>query len=266
MFVITEWFERYEVNDKGQPAKAGDKLRAGPLVYIRSKVHGHSQSAGFHAMQIKAGRLGYQVFGVFQKFLEISGNSGALTRGILLNHRGKPAEIGDLAHILRDDEKIIRHALEVLTDTTVGWMLEIDSVIFQEFQESQENWSAFLNTTQHNTIQHKSNQVSGKTRKKVSVAKKASKRFCAPPVEAVRDFVKQNPELNNVDPDNFFKSFNESGWVDTQGKPVKNWKLKLRTWSKMANERKGSSQAKSKEREWEEQKKNIEAQEKAGIL
>lgn len=37
MYVITEWIERYEVSDKGQPARPGDKLRVRPLEDIRNK-------------------------------------------------------------------------------------------------------------------------------------------------------------------------------------------------------------------------------------
>jgi len=67
----------------------------------------------------------------------------------------------------------------------------------------------------------------------VSCRRGRRRRFVPPTVEEVRGYVSANPELNNVDPANFVSYF-ESGdppWTDSQGKPVKSWKQKLRTWS-----------------------------------
>lgn len=156
MYVITEWFERYEVNDKGQPARRGDKLRASPLLYIRSKVHGHHQSAGFAAMQRLADKRGvraYEVFGVFHKLMEIAAAGPARTRGILLNHRGGPATLADLCHTLRETEETLGGVLDVLTDNSVGWIAEITWVTFPEFLEFQENWSVFYSNRIKGTTQ-----------------------------------------------------------------------------------------------------------------
>lgn len=136
MYVITEWLERYEVNDKGQPARRGDKLRVRPLEYIRSKVHGRSQGAGFLAMQTVAGERDYEVFGLFEKFLEIAGCEKGGRRGALLNHRGQPATIEELALTCRKPTERVKFALEVLTNSQVGWMVEIDSAKFPEIMES----------------------------------------------------------------------------------------------------------------------------------
>lgn len=51
----------------------------------------------------------------------------------------------------------------------------------------------------------------------------------------------------NVDADFFFTYFEEGGWKDSTGKPVKNWKQKLLTW-----DRKNGS--KKKEKEWHDPK------------
>lgn len=167
MYVITEWFERYEVNDKGQPARAGDKLRKGSLDYVRSKVHGRSQGAGFAAMQCLAGLRAYEVFGLFQKFLEIQGAENAdLRQGPLLNARGQPATCDDLAFICRFPRKRVAFALQVLCHPDVRWMQNSQpDPTFQEFQEFQEKKGipglarARGNTTQHNTTQHKEEEV-----------------------------------------------------------------------------------------------------------
>jgi len=141
MYIITEWIERYEVNDKGQPARVGDKLRVRPLEYIRSKRHGRSRSAGFAAMQRRAGDRAFEVFGLFHKFLEIAGDEVGGNRGSLLNARGKPATIKDLALILSVPEESIEFALNVLVDEGVGWIQKVspensrNSVKFLENQE-----------------------------------------------------------------------------------------------------------------------------------
>lgn len=135
MYVIREWRQRYEVNEKGRPASPGDRLRSGPLLFIRSKVYGHSQSAGFAAMQRIAGGRAYEVFGVFQKLLEIAGQSDKDTRGVLLDHRGKPADNSDLAHMLRTKQDVVDYAMRILTDPDVEWVEEIDSRKIREFPE-----------------------------------------------------------------------------------------------------------------------------------
>lgn len=67
---------------------------------------------------------------------------------------------------------------------------------------------------------------------------RAPKPFTPPTLEEVKKYVEDNPELSNVDPTHFWKSFNDSGWIDTKGNPVRNWKLKLRTWSNYDHGRK----------------------------
>ncbi|MBN2312343.1 MAG: hypothetical protein JXM79_00345 [Sedimentisphaerales bacterium] len=63
------------------------------------------------------------------------------------------------------------------------------------------------------------------------------KKFIPPTLKEVQEYIEANPELGNVDAETFFKGFNDSDppWHDTQGKPVRNWKLKLRTWSSYGN-------------------------------
>lgn len=58
--------------------------------------------------------------------------------------------------------------------------------------------------------------------------------FVPPSIEEVKKYIQENPELSNIDPVDFFKGYSDGGWIDTQGKPVRNWKLKLRTRSKFA--------------------------------
>jgi hypothetical protein len=57
------------------------------------------------------------------------------------------------------------------------------------------------------------------------------KRWIPPTLDEVKAYWKANPELANVDPYLFWRGFQDGGWIDTQGRPVRNWKLKMRTWS-----------------------------------
>lgn len=161
MFIITEWLERYEVNDKGQPAKAGDKLRKSKLEYIRSKIHGRAQSAGFAAMQYIAGQYAYETFGLFLKFLEIMGAEKSENRqGPLLNAQGQPATLEDLAFICRFPIERVEFALQVLCHHKVRWMMKINNIEDkQEIPEIPGKSGPFLNTTQLNTTQHNTNNT-----------------------------------------------------------------------------------------------------------
>ena len=122
MFSIAEWNERYEVSSKGREPKLGDELRAGPLQYVRLKVYGHSQGTGYRRMKTAAGTKAMEVFGIFCKFLEISGNQPRGKRGVLLNENDQPASIDDLAFILDIPVKQVENAINVLCMENVGWL------------------------------------------------------------------------------------------------------------------------------------------------
>lgn len=54
------------------------------------------------------------------------------------------------------------------------------------------------------------------------------KRFVPPTLEEVQAYCKERG--NNVDANRFFDYYEQGGWKDSAGKPVKNWKQKLITW------------------------------------
>ena len=62
-------------------------------------------------------------------------------------------------------------------------------------------------------------------KKKESVKKKV---FCPPTLEEVKEYCQKRN--NRVDPEIFFEYFNTGNWIDSEGKPVRNWKQKLLTW------------------------------------
>lgn len=55
-------------------------------------------------------------------------------------------------------------------------------------------------------------------------------KFIAPTLEDVQKYIADNPKLSDVDPEIFWHGYNDGDWIDTNGKPVRNWKLKLWTW------------------------------------
>ncbi len=56
-------------------------------------------------------------------------------------------------------------------------------------------------------------------------------RFHPPSLDEIRQYITENPELANVNPEAFWKYFTEGDWIDSKGNKVRNWKQKLRTWS-----------------------------------
>lgn len=57
-----------------------------------------------------------------------------------------------------------------------------------------------------------------------------SKRFVPPTLDEVKAYCLERK--NNVDAQKFFDYFSASGWVDSKGNPVKNWKQKVITWER----------------------------------
>lgn len=58
---------------------------------------------------------------------------------------------------------------------------------------------------------------------------KQKKEFAPPTIEEVNSYIIEK-KLTNVTGERFLNYFTESGWVDSNGKEVKNWRLKLQTW------------------------------------
>lgn len=52
--------------------------------------------------------------------------------------------------------------------------------------------------------------------------------FTPPTIEEVIEYCASRN--NMVDPYKFFDFYDVSGWIDSNGKPVKNWKQKVITW------------------------------------
>ena len=151
MLKIADWHKRYEVSFRGGEPKQGDAFRVGPLRFIRLTVHGHQQGAGYRRLLAVAGKKAMEVFGIFCKFLEISGNQPRDKRGTLLNEKGNPATAQDLAFILSVPLGQVENAIKVLCDKTVAWVINTTQLN-----------STQLNTTQENGNLPKFTEISGK--------------------------------------------------------------------------------------------------------
>lgn len=119
----------------------------------------------------------------------------------------------------------------------IAWYVEKDCTI-TVFQRS---FKCISNVFQVSCLQEIK-----KLRIKQESKPRTPKTFTPPTLDQVKGFVGENPELANVDPDYFWKVFTESDWIDTKGNPVKNWKLKLRTWSRFDCERKENKKDETK--------------------
>lgn len=68
---------------------------------------------------------------------------------------------------------------------------------------------------------------------KVSIGKNRinrERRFTPPTLDEVQAYCAERH--SNVDPKQFFDYFTEGNWIDSAGKPVKNWKQKVISWEK----------------------------------
>ncbi len=65
-------------------------------------------------------------------------------------------------------------------------------------------------------------------KKKEVTGEKETKKFIPPTVEEISAYCKFRK--NSVDPQKFFDYFDTSGWIDSEGKPVRSWKQKVITW------------------------------------
>ena len=55
------------------------------------------------------------------------------------------------------------------------------------------------------------------------------KKFTPPTLDEFKAYIAANPDLKGLNAERLFRGYNDGGWIDTQGKPVRNWKLKLWT-------------------------------------
>lgn len=80
----------------------------------------------------------------------------------------------------------------------------------------------------NNNINDKGNNKGEKSKKEKQTA------FVPPTLEEVREYFKERG--TNIDPESFWAYYTANGWVQTRGKPIRNWKACLITWERRSGE------------------------------
>jgi hypothetical protein len=87
---------------------------------------------------------------------------------------------------------------------------------------------------------------------------KEKKQTSKPCLREWLEFIKEK-NLSITNPEGLFDAYDSSGWVDTQGKPVRNWKLKLHTLAKFNTGRSSGDTAATFD--WKKWRENMEKEE-----
>jgi len=207
---ITEWSERYEVNSKGQPARKGDELRVKPLEYIRQKVNGRSQGSGYRKLlQIAGVNKAMQVFGIFQKFLEIAGDAKREDRGFL------PAS-NELAFLIGVSESQVKHAIEVMLK--LNWIVP---EIPKNTGKSPQIPAAYItehNITEHNITEHNIRDIPPENLGKFTLSE----------VQNASVLIGLTPEQAK----DFYDHYNSQGWIKGNNLPITDLASQLSNWKR----------------------------------
>ena len=121
-YSIFEWHDRYEVSDKGHPARPNDTLRRGPLEYIRAPVHGKNWSLSFREFNRVFGADAPAAYGLFCKLRELQADNPAQYRDCIRDHRGREMDAKGIAASLGWPDKLVSKLLNTLCSEDVGWV------------------------------------------------------------------------------------------------------------------------------------------------
>jgi len=88
------------------------------------------------------------------------------------------------------------------------------------------------NSEQNRDTLDKLNNISILNNINKKIYSRKNKVFIPPTLDEVIEYCRARG--NNVDAKYFYEYFTESGWVDSKGSPVKNWKQKIITWEQYA--------------------------------
>lgn len=83
---------------------------------------------------------------------------------------------------------------------------------------------------------------------KRNISKRNAKTFVPPTLEEVSEYVRQRN--SSVDPKYFYDYFTTGEWIDSNGKPVRNWKQKLITWEKGNGGKPNNGHAPKSDKQW----------------
>ena len=154
---------------------------------------------------------GDRVFAVWILLLESTTTQKKGTRGTLCNHKDDPATLKEVAAgiLMHKKIKFVEYAIGVLVE--LGWVID-DLVRTKSVQGS------LFSDPKSSVV--KSNKEKGSVEKE----------FIAPTIKQISIYI-QEKDLA-VSAKRFLDWYTESEWMTTEGKPVKNWKLRLLSWDR----------------------------------
>lgn len=127
-----------------------------------------------------------------------------------------------------------------------GWYIKISYLVTQKRAEDIKIKVEESNNTQNQQVVNPTSGFEDTNalkeyiiclKKEIEVLKektqKKSKKFNPPTLEEVKEYCLSRN--NNIDPEYFYDYFNDSDWIDSNGKQVLSWKGKIITWEKNNN-------------------------------
>lgn len=96
----------------------------------------------------------------------------------------------------------------------------------------QKNRTVFSETEKTQEEEKEEEKDKDKDKGKEEDIKTRKARFTPPTLQDVQDYARQRN--SPLDPVRFFEYFDAGNWVDSNGKPVRNWKQKFITWEEHA--------------------------------
>ncbi len=131
---IVRWQEQFEVSEKQRAWRAGDRMQAGALKYLRIPVSGQSWSHEYRTLLDAAGPDAAAVYGIYVKLAELAAQWPADERGFVWLRKGIPATAEDVASLTGFSLADVMTALQVLSNERVGW-IEVDRGDYRDTEQ-----------------------------------------------------------------------------------------------------------------------------------
>lgn len=140
-YSITDWRDRYEVNESGNAARPDDALRKGALKFIRAQVHGKDWSPSYREFNRICGPDAPAVYGVFCKLRELQADNTADFRDCIRDHKGREMTGEQIAASIGWPEKTVLKCLSLLCHEDIGWVSPLASPLNQDQDQDQDQYN-----------------------------------------------------------------------------------------------------------------------------
>ena len=160
-----------------------------------------------------------------EKTLSIRGNLIKINRGqtaysedtLALRWKWSRGKVRRFINYLKTEQQIEQQQSNILNILTI-----------KNYDIYHGNGTADSTTDGQQTVQQTDTNNNDKNVKNDN-KREVPRKFIPPNLEDITKYIKENNYT--VDPNIFLKYFTESNWIDSNGKKVKNWKLKIITWN-----------------------------------